>query len=146
MQTIPAYRAHLSQVYAAKTVSMYLGDIRELSVYLSGRSLLEVTTTDLEQWIETLLSDTGRRHLERKTLNRKISAIGNYFGWLRSLDVIPTDPTAAFSNARIQSPLPDYLYEDEITKLYQAAVMIPGRTCLSCCFLRPALRAWSSLT
>src|SRR5436190_11060346 len=90
MQTLPAYRAHLSGQYAAKTVSMYLGDIRELSLYLSGRAVQEVTMTDLEQWIDTLLSEHGR-HLERKTLNRKLSAVSNYFGWLRGLEVIPVD-------------------------------------------------------
>lgn len=140
MQTIPAYRAHLSQQYAAKTVRMYLGDIRELSVYLSGRPLQEITTTDLEQWIETLLSEDGR-HLERKTLNRKISAVSNYFGWLRGLDVIPADPSAALSNGRVQSPLPDYLYEDEITELYRIASSDPRTYLLVLLFLETGIKS-----
>lgn len=140
MQTIPAYRAHLSQQYAVKTVSMYLGDIRELSVYLSGHSVQEVNTTDLEQWIETLLSETGR-HLERKTLNRKISAVSNYFGWLRALEVIPTDPSAALSNGRIRSPLPDYLYEDEIKELYRAASSDPRIYMLVLLFLETGIKS-----
>lgn len=49
MQTLAAYRAHLSGQYATKTVAMYYGDIRELSVYLDGRRLQEVTAGDLEQ-------------------------------------------------------------------------------------------------
>src|SRR5690349_596440 len=77
MQTLPAYRAHLSGQYAAKTVSMYYGDIRELSVYLGGRTLREVTAGDLEQWVDQLVSSAGR-HIERKTLNRKVSAVHSY--------------------------------------------------------------------
>lgn len=140
MQTIPAYQAHLSQQYAVKTVSMYLGDIRELSVYLNGRCLQEVTTTDLEQWIEMLLSEQGR-HLERKTLNRKISAVSNYFGWLRGLEAIAADPSAAISNARIQSPLPDYLFEDEITKLYRVASNDPRTYLLVLLFLETGIKS-----
>jgi len=140
MQTLPAYRAHLSQQYAAKTVSMYLGDIRELSVYLSGRSLQEITTPDLELWIEMLLSETGR-HLERKTLNRKVSAVSNYFGWLRDLEAIPADPTVAISNGRIQSPLPDYLYEDEIKQLYLTASRAPRTYFLVLLFLETGIKS-----
>src|SRR4051812_21954819 len=82
MQTLPAYRAHLSQRYAAKTVSMYYGDVRELSVYLTGRALQDIRPADLEEWVAGLVVETGR-HLERKTLNRKLSAVINYFTWLR---------------------------------------------------------------
>lgn len=145
MQTIAAYRAHLSQLYAAKTVSMYVGDISELSVYLSGRSIQEVTTTALEQWIETLLSETGR-HLERKTLNRKISAVSNYFGWLYELAVVPADPSAALSNVRIQSPLPDYLYADEITQLYRAASRDPRTYLLVLLFLETGIKSMELFT
>ena len=54
-----------------------------------------------------------------------MSAIINYFLWLQSLGVITDDPAAALNNARIQSPLPDYLYEDEIKKLYEVASRDP---------------------
>jgi hypothetical protein len=60
MQTLAAYRAHLSSQYATKTVAMYYGDVRELSVYLDGRKLQEVTPGDLEQWVAELVSSTGR--------------------------------------------------------------------------------------
>src|SRR4051794_12722433 len=83
MQTLPAYRAYLAQPYAEKTQRMYWGDIRELSVYLTGKTLAEITALDLQQWVGTLGSTAGR-NLQRKTLNRKLSAVGNYFSWLQS--------------------------------------------------------------
>src|SRR4051812_21324562 len=92
MQTLTAYQAHLSQRYAPKTVRMYWGDVRELSLYLRDKQLQEIRPPDLEEWLATLTSTSGR-NLERKTLNRKVSAIINYFVWLKGLEVIPTDPT-----------------------------------------------------
>jgi site-specific recombinase XerD len=124
MQTLPAYRAHLSGQYAAKTVSMYYGDVRELSVYLDGRKLQSITVPDLEQWVDTLTSSTGR-HIERKTLNRKVSAVHSYFAWLHASEAITDDPSAALLNARVQSPLPDYLYESEVQTLYRVASKDP---------------------
>jgi len=55
--------------------------------------------------------------LDRKTINRKVSAILNYFSWLVASGAITQDPTAGMPNVRIQSPLPDYLYESEIKTL-----------------------------
>ena len=49
MQTLPAYHAYLSQRYAPKTVRMYWGDLRALSVYLRDKQLQEITPLDLQQ-------------------------------------------------------------------------------------------------
>ena len=48
-----------------------------------------------------LLAASGR-HLERQTLNRKCSAVINYFVWLRSLETITDDPSSGLTNARVQ--------------------------------------------
>src|SRR3954463_15164826 len=75
---------------------------------------------DIQQWIAGLLAKDGEQ-LDSKTVNRKVSAIINYFVWLSGLGVIERDPTATLVNARTQSPLPDYLYEDEIKTVYAGA-------------------------
>jgi len=124
MSTLPSYMAYLGEKYAPKTVKMYWGDVKELSLFLKDKKINEVTPLDLQQWIGTLVSEKGRG-IERKTLNRKVSAIINYFLWLQGLEVITDDPTASLNNARIQSPLPDYLYEDEIKTLYESASKDP---------------------
>jgi hypothetical protein len=50
MHPLSSYTAHLRHTYAKKTVTMYAGDIRQRSVYLTGRPLKDVRTADLEQW------------------------------------------------------------------------------------------------
>ena len=101
MQTLPAYHAYLSQRYAPKTVRMYWGDLRALSVYLRDKQLQAITPLDLQQWADIQLATDGR-HLERQTLNRKCSAVINYFVWLRNLEAITDDPSSGLTNARVQ--------------------------------------------
>ena len=46
--------------------------------------LNEISSHDLQQWIGSLVSPDGKG-LERKTVNRKVSAIITYFLWLQGL-------------------------------------------------------------
>ena len=121
MQSLPAYSAYLySKQYSESTIEKYLGDVKKFSVVMSHKKLEEISEHDIEQWIETLVSKKGES-LDRKTVNRKVSAIINYFSWLMQLGVLAENPTDAITNARIQSPLPDYLYESEIKTLLATA-------------------------
>jgi integrase len=58
------------------------------------------------------------------------------------------DPTAPLANARIQSPLPDYLYEQEIKTLYHEASQDPRLYLLVLVFLETGMKSseLSSLT
>ena len=56
MQTLPAFHAYLGEKYAPKTVKMYWGDVKELALFLKNKKVGEISSHDLQQWIETLLS------------------------------------------------------------------------------------------
>src|SRR5258708_1817645 len=121
MQTLPAYLSNLrSSGYSESTIEKYFADVKRFSLYLREKKIGEITTLDIRQWISGLLSPKGEK-LDRKTVNRKGSAIVNYFLWLLGLGAITEDPTLPLNNARIQSPLPDYLYQGEIDALYNEA-------------------------
>jgi integrase/recombinase XerC len=140
MQTLVAFQAYLTEKYAPKTAKMYWGDVRELSIYLKNKKLLEITSHDLQQWIGSLVSPAGKG-LERKTVNRKVSAIITYFLWLQGLGAITRDPTLPLNNTRIQSPLPDYLYENEIEILTREASTDPRTYLLVLLFLDTGLKS-----
>lgn len=120
MQTLPAYLTHLTSTYAPKTVKTYGGEVGELSLFLRGRKLAEIAAADLQEWQVALVTAPGEP-LQQKTITRKVSAVINYFGWLHNSEVIDADPSVSLMNARVQSLLPDYLYEGEIETLYQLA-------------------------
>ena len=136
MQTLVVFQAFVAEKYAPKTAKMYFGDVRELSIYLRDKKLQEISAHDLQQWISSLVAPSGKG-LERKTVNRKVSAIITYFLWLQGVGAITRDPTLSLNNARIQSPLPDYLYENEIEILTRAASTDPRLYLLVCCFWIP---------
>jgi site-specific recombinase XerD len=70
-----------------------------------------------------------------------VSAITTYFLWLQGLGAITRDPTLPLSNARIQSPLPDYLYENEIELLSAEASTDPRTYLLVLLFLDTGIKS-----
>jgi integrase/recombinase XerC len=140
MQTLVAFQAFVAQKYAPKTATMYFGDVRELSLYLKSKTLQEITSHDLQQWIGSLVSPSGRG-IARKTVNRKVSAIITYFLWLQGTGAITRDPTLSLNNARIQSPLPDYLYENEVDILSKEAGRDPRLYLLVLLFLETGIKS-----
>src|ERR671910_128545 len=140
MQTLVAFQAFVAEKYAPKTATMYFGDVRELSIYLKNKKLQEISSHDLQQWIGSLVSPAGKG-IERKTVNRKVSAITTYFLWLQGLGAITADPTLVLNNARIQSPLPDYLYETEIKTLFAEASRDPRMYLLVLLFLDTGIKS-----
>jgi site-specific recombinase XerD len=140
MQTLVAFQAYLTEKYAPKTAKMYWGDVRELSIYLKNRKLKDISSHDLQQWVGSLVSPNGKG-LERKTVNRKVSAITTYFLWLQGLEAITDDPTRPLNNTRIQSPLPDYLYENEIKLLSAEASKDPRTYILVLLFLDTGIKS-----
>jgi site-specific recombinase XerD len=140
MQTLLTFQAFLTEKYAPKTAKMYWGDVRALSLYLRNKKLRDISSHDLQQWIGSLVSPAGKG-IERKTVNRKVSAITTYFLWLQGLKAITADPTLVLNNTRIQSPLPDYLYEDEIKMLSAEASKDPRTYLLVLLFLDTGLKS-----
>jgi len=125
MKTLPAFLAYLrSSGYSESTTEKYFADVKKFAVFIREKEIGEVTTHDVEQWISEMVSPKGEA-LDRKTVNRKVSAIINYFSWLVGLEVIKANPTESIQNRRIQAKLPDYLYENEIQTLNQEASSDP---------------------
>src|SRR5918992_103988 len=139
MQSLVAFQAFVTEKYAPKTATMYFGDVRELSIYLKNKKMKDVSSHDLQQWIGSLVSPDGKG-IERKTVNRKVSAIITYFLWLQGVAAITRDPTLSLNNARIQSPLPDYLYESEIEILSREASTDPRLYLLVLLFLDTGIK------
>lgn len=121
-QTIPAYHAYLSSgAYSQYTPDDFAADIKRLAQYTAAKPLNELTTADLQQWISEL-----KQTMPPKTLNRKVSAMGNYFRWLTNTEhVLAKNPAKPIRAQRVTAPLPDILFESETDKLLAAASSDP---------------------
>jgi site-specific recombinase XerD len=69
-----------------------------------------------------------------KTVSRKVSALGNYFGWLEQEKVLEYNPAQTIRAPRVTSPLPDILFDNECQRLLASNSTDP-RTYLLLLFL-----------
>jgi site-specific recombinase XerD len=141
LQTLPAYAAYLgAQGYAPSTQEKYLADVKQLARFLRDKTIGAITPHDVQQWIAALRATRGE-HVAPTTVNRKVSAMLNYFAWLTSVGAVTKNPTATLINARVRSPLPDYLYEGEIKRVYAEASRDPRLYVLVLLFLETGMKS-----
>ncbi len=146
MRTLPAFLAFLrSYGYSESTIEKYFIDVKKFSLFIKEKTLQEISSHDIQQWISEMVSPKGE-HLSRKTVNRKVSAIINYFTWVMQLKVLEHNPTSYIQNKRIQSKLPDYLFENEIKTLYQEASKNPRLYLLVLLLLETGMKSSELLT
>lgn len=118
--TVPAYYAYLqSGGYSQYTPKLFVSDVNALGQFLQGKKLLEITPTDIREWVSKLKASS--KHYTAKTISRKLCAINNYFVWLQQETILEANPVQAVRNYRITSPLPDILFESECQQLLTSA-------------------------
>lgn len=117
LQTLPAYFTHLTNKSRSEhTPGDYKADMKLFGEFTRNRALSELQTADLQQWIATL-----KTTMPAKTINRKVSALGNYFRWITNDEkVLEKNPAAGIRAHRVTAPLPDLLYEKECDELLRA--------------------------
>jgi integrase/recombinase XerD len=117
LQTLPAYFAYLSNKSRSEhTPGDYKADMKLFGQFTRGRALSELQPVDLQQWIATL-----KATMPAKTINRKVSALGNYFRWLTFDEIVfEKNPAGGIRAHRVTAPLPDLLYENECDELLRA--------------------------
>ena len=83
---------------------------------------------DIQAWISVLKTPMPKGEgLSAKTVSRKLTALSNYFQWLVGSGVIEgkANPMLNIANARISSPLPEVLFEEECKRLLVSASADP---------------------
>ena len=121
IKTLPAYYAYLqSGEYSKYTPDDFTSDIKKFGLFVTGKSLHQINTGDIQQWIGAL-----KKTMTPKTVSRKVTAMNNYFNWLKSTEVLKANPAESIRAARITSPLPDILYDSECKQLRTAASLDP---------------------
>ncbi len=79
----------------AKTIGTYLSKLNALAVYLPGKLLKDVTTRDLEKFVQLKISDGT---YSRNTVNAAKRIFSAFFSVMVKLDYIKTNPKVGFDN------------------------------------------------
>ncbi|MGZ3680922.1 MAG: tyrosine-type recombinase/integrase [Ktedonobacterales bacterium] len=117
-----AYQEHLRRTdHSAYTVTCFLSDLRMLTEFLGRETQLRrIARADLARWLDHLKWDRGAKPAP-KTMARRVTFLKNFFGWLVSDGILAEDPSANIALSRPSPPLPELLFDDEVTRLQEAA-------------------------
>lgn len=115
------YDHMLRQGFSEHTIKAFAGDLRLLQKYFGGSMVIsKLGNKDLNDFLTWLLHYRGVP-CSPKSYARRITTLKSFFSWLASIKVIPHDPAAAIIHAKVKTPLPQFLTDDQVEKLLDAA-------------------------
>lgn len=119
---IRAWEGYLSdQNKSIYTIKAFKGDIQLLASYFSpDKTVGSITTKDLTNFLDWM-NNERKVPCSPKTNSRRITSIKSFFKWLKTFGIIEEDPAASIDQKPVESPLPEILTKDEVTRVLAAA-------------------------
>jgi site-specific recombinase XerD len=136
-----AYQEYLRRTdHSPYTITCFLSDLRMLTMFLGANAALSAVSQErLTAWLDHLRL-SGESHPAPKTMARRVTFLKNFCGWLAGVGAIGLDPTARIALTRPAAPLPDLLFEEEVTRLERAAEEDPRAQTLIMLLLATGLK------
>jgi site-specific recombinase XerD len=118
-ESIVHYRRHLKRKnYSAHTVKNYMNSLKQFIVWVDV-PIEKVTTKKVLSYIDHLLD----RGLSAKTINCHLDSIRGYYHYLiEEEQVCLTHPVKSGYALRLSHPLPRYVKEEDLQKLFKVIV------------------------
>jgi tyrosine recombinase XerC len=104
--------------YSRHTLLNYQLDLRDFGKFLGTAPLEDVDYLALRKYLAQL----KERSLQTRSLNRKLSTLRSFFRFLTREGLLKTNPILVLSSPKMEKHLPQFLTEDEVKKLIEAAV------------------------
>lgn len=107
-----------------RTIDAYGRDLADFAAHLAraGRPPEAASAEDVRAY----LADLAAAAMTPRTMNRRLSALRQFFRFLFAEGTRGDDPTATVESPRLGRPLPKYLSEEEVERLLAAARLIEG--------------------
>jgi len=103
--------------FAENTVKSFLNDLKLFIEFAGGKTpLQECSTHKLRQFTEHLQHGRGVP-CSAKSLDRRITTLKVFFGWLTEKGVLESDPAAPLVHRGATSPLPHILSDAQVERL-----------------------------
>jgi len=101
--------------YSHHTIRNYMSSLRRFVLWLDV-PVEEATNKKILQYIDVLLD----RRLQSKTINCHLDSIRGFYAYLRDVEEIPiSNPVRRGYVLRLSRPLPRYLRDEEVGKLFE---------------------------
>lgn len=98
------------------TVKNYAIDLREFSGFLNQKGIEGVDYVDIRSFL-SLLKD---KNYSKSSISRKLACIRSFFKFLAREEVVKTNPSAGIATPKREKKLPNFLEQEEVTKLIEA--------------------------
>ncbi len=117
-----AYHDHMKrQGFSEHTIKAFAGDLRLLQKYFGPSMVIsKLGTKNLNDFLTWLLYYRGVP-CSPKSYARRVTTLKSFFGWLTGIKVLTHDPAAAIVHARAKAPLPQFLKDDQVEMILDAA-------------------------
>lgn len=104
---------------ATATILAYGKDVSQLVSYLNKKQITQVTSV-LPEHIEAFKENLAENKYTTKSISRKLNSVKTYFRWLKTKELIETDPAAAIPHPRYTLTPPKILTKMEYRALRDA--------------------------
>lgn len=102
--------------FSPYTIQNYGIDLEDLLQFLKGRPVYSMKRDDARKFLYQL----EKNNFKRRSIARKISACRSFFNWMMREKLAASNPFALIGTPRLEKKLPNFLYRDEIDKLFAA--------------------------
>lgn len=108
-----------TQKRSSATVIAYTNDLKQLKNYLAEHKITQATTVQTPH-LQEYVAHLSNNSYTAKSVSRKLNSIKSFFKFLRSQQLIPTDPARPLSHPKYESSPPRILTTDEYRRLRDA--------------------------
>lgn len=106
--------------YSEETVKAYLQDLKKFEHFLGASGSVSLSAIRLMD-VRLFLSYLDEEELSRNSISRILSSLRGFYGYLVREKVITENPVATISFKNRSTRLPKFLYDEELTKLFETA-------------------------
>ena len=120
---ITGFHQHMvHEGFSDNTIKAFLSDLRVLTRYHGPNTHInQLGTKSLRDFLTWMRQDRGVP-CSPKTYGRRLTTIKVFFAWLAEQGFLPADPAANISHSPISTPLPRFLFDDQVERLQTATL------------------------
>ena len=116
--SLPPFTEHMQQrEFAENTIKSFLNDLRLLTEFLGPATPLASCSSERLERFLYYLQHERNAPCSAKSLDRRVTTLKVFFGWLATQSILPTDPSQSLRHERVFSPLPRVVSEAQVEEI-----------------------------
>ena len=108
---------HSEKGYSPLTIKSYGKDLEQFCVFLESRGLMDSPDGITSRVIRDFFDELFDNALSKATIERKVSTLKSFFGYLNRQNIITSDPSVGLSFPRKEKRLPNFLKGFQVERI-----------------------------